>query len=81
MNRHTIVRARLETLLAILTAFLFVLSLVTRDWIEVIFRVDPDRHSGSLEWTLVAACGVVAVDNRPPGAPRLEATRRGCRDS
>jgi hypothetical protein len=40
---------------------LFVLSLISRDWIEVIFRVDPDGHSGSVEWTIVATCAVVAL--------------------
>ena len=61
MNHYASLRARLETLLAILAASLFVLSLITRDWIEVIFRVDPDRHSGSVEWTLAASCAVVAL--------------------
>ena len=26
-----------------------------RDWIEVVFRVDPDHHNGSLEWLIVLA--------------------------
>jgi hypothetical protein len=61
VSRHIVLRARLETSLAILTAFLFVLSVFSRDWIEVIFGVDPDGHSGSVEWTLVGACAVVAL--------------------
>jgi hypothetical protein len=31
-----------------------VLTFAWRDWIEAIFRVDPDRHSGALEWAIVA---------------------------
>jgi hypothetical protein len=30
-----------------------VLTLVWKDWIEIVFRVDPDQHSGSLEWLIV----------------------------
>jgi hypothetical protein len=31
---------------------LLVLTLVVPDWIEAVFRVSPDRHSGSLEWSI-----------------------------
>ena len=43
----------LETILATVTGALFVLTLVTRDWIEAVFGVDPDQHNGSLEWFIV----------------------------
>jgi hypothetical protein len=43
-----------ETTLASLSGFLCVLTLFWRDWIEAILRVDPDRHSGALEWVIVA---------------------------
>jgi hypothetical protein len=53
----------LESTLALITASLAVLTLVWRDWIERVFGFDPDRHSGSFEWALVAACclGTVAL--------------------
>ena len=47
--------------LASVAAALGVLTLVWRDWIEGVFGIDPDRHSGSLEWTIVAVCCVLAL--------------------
>jgi len=44
-----------EVALAGLSAFLFLLTLVSRDWIERVFGFDPDHHNGSLEWIVVAA--------------------------
>jgi len=31
------------------------------DWIEGALRIDPDLHSGSIEWTIVMACAVSAA--------------------
>ena len=31
------------------------------DWIEAVFGVDPDRHSGAVEWVVVAGCAVATV--------------------
>jgi len=28
------------------------------DWIERALRMDPDLHSGSIEWNIVIACAV-----------------------
>jgi hypothetical protein len=50
-----------------LTAFVVFLTLLWDDWIEIVFRVDPDHHSGVLEWIVVLAfvaatiaCGALA---------------------
>ena len=51
----------LETGMAIVTSILFVITLVQRDWIEIIFNVDPDRGSGLLEWSIVGALLVVTI--------------------
>ena len=50
-----------ELALGVLTCFLFVLTLVSRDWIEAVFKVDPDQGNGSLEWIIVGVSGVVTV--------------------
>jgi len=51
----------LETVMAIATGILFVITLVQRDWIEIVFGVDPDQGNGSLEWLIVGALLVVSI--------------------
>jgi len=59
--KRTLRRRRfwVETALAVLSAFFVLLTALWKDWIEIVFRVDPDHHSSALEWvvvlTLVAA--------------------------
>jgi hypothetical protein len=57
------VRARfwIEAVLAALTVALFILTLVSRNWIELVFGIDPDESSGSLEWLIVGGLFVLAV--------------------
>ena len=50
-----------ELSLGLVTALLTVVTLVRRDWIEALFRIDPDQGSGSLEWLLIAGLAVVTV--------------------
>jgi hypothetical protein len=55
------VRVWTERVLACLSALLAVTTLVWQEWIEFVFRVDPDRGSGALEWAVVGACVAVSV--------------------
>ena len=50
-----------ECSLAIAGGLLFVLTLITQEWIEVIFGVDPDKGSGALEWAIVAVVLVITL--------------------
>lgn len=58
-DRSVRVRFWLELVYGLLGAVLFVVTLVTREWIELIFGVDPDNGSGALE--LAIALGLLAV--------------------
>jgi hypothetical protein len=56
-----VVRYRIEVTLAIVSTFLFVLTLITREWIEIVFGVEPDAGSGALEWAITLAFLLAAV--------------------
>jgi hypothetical protein len=43
-----------EVALGTLTGLLCVLTVATREWIELLLGVDPDGGSGALEWAIVA---------------------------
>jgi hypothetical protein len=50
-----------ESVFAVVSAILSVVTLVLPDWIEAVFNVDPDHHSGTLEWAIAAALLAAAV--------------------
>jgi hypothetical protein len=56
-----VARFRIEFALAIVSAFLFVLTLVAREWIEIVFGFEPDGGSGVLEWAITFAFLLAAV--------------------
>ena len=51
----------LETAMAIVTSLVFVFTLVQRDWIEIVFGVDPDQGNATLEWMIVGALLLVTI--------------------
>jgi len=54
-------QAKIESGVAVLAGFLFLLTLITREWIEALTGWDPDHGNGSLEWLIVVVLAVVAV--------------------
>ncbi len=44
-----------------LSAALTVVSLISRDWIEFLFGLDPDGGDGGLEWGIVVVTAVTAI--------------------
>jgi hypothetical protein len=55
------IRFWIEVALAVFAAGLAVLTLITREWIELLFGIDPDKGSGALEWALVIALFVASA--------------------
>jgi hypothetical protein len=54
-------RQSIELFLVALSMFAVVLTVVWSDWIELLFRVDPDQGNGSLEWLIVAISGLNTI--------------------
>ncbi len=61
MSRYQIARYRIEFVLASISGVLFVLTLITREWIELVFGVEPDGGSGALEWFITLGFLFAAV--------------------
>jgi hypothetical protein len=51
----------LETGIAIITGILFVITLIRNNWIEIVFRVDPDNNNGTFEWLIVGVLLLVTI--------------------
>jgi apolipoprotein N-acyltransferase len=61
MTTHPRIRFWPEAVMAALSAFLLVMTLLWRGWIEIVFHVDPDAGSGALEWLIVAVCAALTL--------------------
>jgi hypothetical protein len=58
MQKHLRRRFWYEAGFAVAAGVLAVVTLFAKDWIETVFRIDPDHGNGSLEWVIVAALAV-----------------------
>jgi hypothetical protein len=54
-------RFYVESMLAVATCALALMTIFWHDWIEAISGVDPDHHNGSLEWLIVAGLAAVSL--------------------
>lgn len=63
MRPHRKLRSRfwVELGLATVTTILTVVTLISHEWIEIVFGVDPDGSSGLLEWGIVVALAVATL--------------------
>jgi nitrogen fixation/metabolism regulation signal transduction histidine kinase len=60
---HLAVRPRFwwQTGFSVVALVLALVTVISREWIELLTGWDPDRGSGTLEWVLVAVLGLVAI--------------------
>jgi hypothetical protein len=61
MGKRVPFQVWLQAGLGMASAAFAALTLVSREWIEAVFGVDPDHGSGAAEWAVVAALAVVAI--------------------
>jgi len=54
-------RFYVELAVAVVSGALFLVAVLWKNWIEVVFGIDPDQNSGSLERLIVVLALVVAV--------------------
>lgn len=54
---------------------LALLTALDPDWIEEVFKVDPDAGNGSLEWLIVAGFGVLVLSAAALGRRHDRAAR------
>jgi hypothetical protein len=62
-----------ESVCAVLAFALALLTLISREWIEELFGVDPDGGSGAFEWLIVI--GLLLITVASTVAARYEVTR------
>jgi uncharacterized membrane protein YcjF (UPF0283 family) len=58
-SRSSLWRFWVDAGLAVTSAAALVVTLLWHDWIEIVFRVNPDRGSGATEWLIVAVAAAI----------------------
>ena len=61
VGRRVSGRFWVEAGLGLASTVFALLILAWKDWVEIVFKVDPDHHSGSLEWIIVAVAVVTVI--------------------
>jgi hypothetical protein len=61
MRRELPVRFWFEAVIAVVGLILLALTLITREWFELLTGLDPDGRSGTLETALVVALLVISA--------------------
>ena len=61
MSRKQRTLIAVEIALAALVGLLAIVSLLWRDWIELVFRWDPDHHGGSAELLIIVGLAAVSL--------------------
>jgi hypothetical protein len=61
VRNYRIVLVWIESLLAVVTGVLGVVTVFWRDWIEILTGWDPDHHSGGVEAGLVVVLLILSV--------------------
>jgi hypothetical protein len=51
----------LKTIAALACATCATLTLAWRDWLEIVFKIDPDHHNGTVEWLIVGVSFAFAI--------------------
>jgi hypothetical protein len=54
-------RISFEAISAAVVGGCAILTAIWPDWIETLFGVDPDSHSGAAEWGVVLALAIIAA--------------------
>lgn len=50
-----------EAVVAVASAILLVITLMWNDWIELVFKIDPDDNNGAAEWLIVVFVVTISV--------------------
>lgn len=61
MSKNTTRSFWIQVSLASLTGILLAVTLISREWIELVFGVDPDGGSGAVEWAIVATLFLATI--------------------